>query len=575
MASDAAKCIQALDDQQQDITMLWMLKKPSWLIQFKAGRDLYDWARNIMHVSEAAMTSKDFQGEVFRVFAERGIRAVAPQRVVANWQKNTAKEMCLQERWPKPFFPIMLQAKRAPDQQGSGAFIVFSSWQDAMIALREMAKTKTYYYAKGKKAYLASMVYENQLTDMEGYDYPCRIILDCDAKEAQFEHRFTLQQLVKCIEEVPTWFTRELIRIGAIKPTDEVVVYEKEKSRKGKASRHYIFHIVGLSTWDIQAVLRAVFLPYLQADASDSRKRKRPEPDTPEPWQVTDTVPHHGRGQYSVLGFFDERKGETECPAITRRLVIVNGEITKTGMCRISRKDASLEGSKALDLLHRACYTCPVFDFVTLDPKFMTQRQVTDCLLCLPRGSNSQTPKRWQAKNGLGGAPRAGPSAARGGTRSLKSAFLPEWIVSAMAKITGHTGGYNINTTMHCLEHVHSHISGYVQDIKREDVAHISRALFCPCLACKGVFRVHESNGTFVAVAEGGKILYARCSDRTCLCDKEDMEESYLEVVERSGSRPWIKLTEESMEHLESVALRTKKDSSFALASTRKHRKNL
>jgi hypothetical protein len=385
MSDHALRCIAALDKHRQDITMLWWLKQPKWLAQFKAGRELLHWAQNIMEVSGRVLTSDEFQSEVHRVFQQRGVCPVAPERVVANWKKETTKEMCLKEQWPKPFLPVMLQAKRAQDQKGSGAFILFSSWQDAMIALREMAKTKTFHYAKGSKIFLASMVYENQLTDMAGYDYPCRIILDCDAKEAQFGNRYTLEQLADCISEVPAWFTSQLIRIGAIKPADEVVVYEKEKSRKGKASRHYIFNIVGLSTWDIQAVLREVFLPFIEKDKAGSGKQKKtPKSDLPKPWHVTDTVPHHGRGQYSVLGFFDEKKGETECPALTKRLVIVNGQITQTGLCRIPRKDASLDAEQALNLLRRACYTCPVFDFVTLDPKFMVQRQVTYCLFRPP-----------------------------------------------------------------------------------------------------------------------------------------------------------------------------------------------
>ncbi len=90
-------------------------------------------------------------------------------------------------------------------------------------------------------------------------------------------------------------------------------------------------------------------------------------------------------------------------------------------------------------------------------------------------------------------------------------------------------------------------------------MAHISRALFCPCLACKGVIRVHASNGTFVAVAEEGKILYARCSDRTCRCDKEELEDGWMDVVKDSGTRPWIRLTLEKLEELESEAQHTKK----------------
>lgn len=366
----------ALDSQQQDITMLWWLQQPKWLQQFKAGRDLLDWAINKMKIPPAQFTSKEFQLEVSVEFNARGVRPVCPERVVANWKKDTVKALGLQEKWPKPYFPVMLQTRPGEGQEGSGAFIMFSSWQDAMIALREMAKTKRFHYAKGKKSYPATMVYENQLVDMDGYDFPCRIILDCDAKEAQFSGRYTLERLGEAISRVPEWFSKRLVEIHAIKPTDRVVVYEKEKSRRGKASRHYIFNIVGLSTWDTQAVLKEIFWKEIEKEKQAGQEEKL-APLMPHPWQVTDPVPHHGRGQYSVLGFFDAKKGETECPAITLRMEILNGKLVgKPSAVRIPRADMVLEHPLALKLLHRACYTCPVRDFITMDPKYMMQRQV-------------------------------------------------------------------------------------------------------------------------------------------------------------------------------------------------------
>ena len=166
-------------------------------------------------------------------------------------------------------------------------------------------------------------------------------------------------------------------------------------------------------------------------------------------------------------------------------------------------------------------------------------------------------PKRWQAKKGPGGGSRAGPSAARGGPRSPSGAdqtFLPQWAQSAISRITGRGGGeYSLNTTMPCLGPIHEMLSKHVQGIKKEDVAHISRAFFCPCLACKGLIKIHENNGTFVAMAEEGKVIYARCSDRSCLCDEKDIKDGCMDVVEGTGARPWIRLTAEKMAELEGL----------------------
>lgn len=129
-----------------------------------------------------------------------------------------------------------------------------------------------------------------------------------------------------------------------------------------------------------------------------------------------------------------------------------------------------------------------------------------------------------------------------------------------MARLTGKMmGGCEVNTSMRCLDAIHSSLSQFVQGVKRENVAHVSRALFCPCLACKGVIRIHDRNGTFVAVAEEGAVLYARCSDWTCRCDKEDLQSGLMDVAGGSGTRPWIRLTLEKLEALESEDENTKK----------------
>ena len=382
MAAQARECIEALDARQQDITMLWSLKNPAWLRNFKAGRELLDWSANIVGVPESVSKGEDFQLEVKDEFRRRGIRAVAPERVVDFPRKDPVKEMCMDAKWPKPFFPVMLQTRPGPTQPGCGAFIMFSSWQDAMIALRIMAGTKRY---KGKHTlYPAEMVFENQVTDMHGYDFPCRIILDCDAKPSEFGGRYTLEQLGEAIDSVAEWFAKRLVEIGAIKDTDRLIVFEKEKSRKDKASRHLIFNITARSTWETQHILRVIFgEEKLKAEAAErlaasGKKSKAREPEIPEPWRVVDAVPHHGRGQYSVLGFFDRKKGESENPNISKRMVIVNGKTVpdKRTAGLISRTDCIPENPLFLELLRRACYSCPTDEFVTIHPKFMLQKQV-------------------------------------------------------------------------------------------------------------------------------------------------------------------------------------------------------
>lgn len=160
----------------------------------------------------------------------------------------------------------------------------------------------------------------------------------------------------------------------------------------------------------------------------------------------------------------------------------------------------------------------------------------------------------------------AGPSAARGGKIPSTPAlsFLPAWVQSGVAAITGGAGGWGagINTSMHCLDSIHSVLVTFVQGVSRQGMAHVSGALFCPCLACKGVIRIHESNGTFVALAEEGKVVYARCADSSCCCDKDDAESGWMDVVKDTGPRPWVKLTEEKLAELQSKVQQLKQANS-------------
>lgn len=143
------------------------------------------------------------------------------------------------------------------------------------------------------------------------------------------------------------------------------------------------------------------------------------------------------------------------------------------------------------------------------------------------------------------GGPQKGPGE--------RQAFLPQWVQSAISRITGRECFCTVNMNMQCLDNLHSALSSLVRDVRRGDMAHLTPALFCPSLACKGICKVHENNGTFVALARGGEVLYARCADWTCCCEQKDLEAGWMEVVAggKAGTRPWIKLTAEKMAEFE------------------------
>jgi hypothetical protein len=286
----------------------------------------------------------------------------------------------------KPYFPVMLQLNpRKPEPKGNeqkkklrGRFLIFSSWQDAMLALQQIAITRKFKDSDGRR-FPVTMIYENQIVDVggregAGYDYPCRLILDCDAKLGEHGEGHTLEGLKRLIEQVPAWFVRRLVEIGAIKDTDRVIVYEKEKSRDNKASRHYVFNIMGFSTWDTHAVYHEIFRKEHDKEKALLEKEGVKKAAALPIWKMVDIVPHHGRGQYSVLGFFDKDKKETEYPCLTRRLEIVDGKIKSRRPCKFGREQSHMDQPFALPMLHEACYSCFVPEFVTLDSKYMVQR---------------------------------------------------------------------------------------------------------------------------------------------------------------------------------------------------------
>ena len=410
MTEEAQRCIRELDRKRQDITMLWLLKDTKWLERAKATRELRGWVQNTMGVTLGVARGDEFQREVRRVFQERGVLPVAPERVVESWRKDTAKDMCLNAQWPRPCFPVMLQTRPGSEERGAGAFVVFSCWQDAMHALVKMSKTRS--YRGPHRSYAADVVYENQLVDMGGYDLPCRLILDCDAKVSEFDGRFTVEELDEVIDGAAEWFARRMVEVGAITPETAVVVYEKDKSRKGKASRHLIFNVLGFSTWDLQAILRLIVGAEVerekQAEASAKAKGQTRLPfdgKRPPAWRLIDTVPHHGRGQYSVMGFYDaKRKGEVEYPCIKRRLKIVNGRLVAPPRpCVIAREDSDLSHAMALNMLHRTCFTCFVHDFITIDPKFMVQRTPVSVRRAKARRETRTHAHPWVAGKKIGG----------------------------------------------------------------------------------------------------------------------------------------------------------------------------
>ena len=398
MVEAARRCIAALDAKSQDISMLFLLSDIPWLERFGSGQILVEWLRSEVKLKTGEVARKEFQAEVRREFKSRGIVPVAPDRYVYATTKQEVRDKCLEAKWPTPYFPVMLQTRpkgavgfskrEVKKREELGVFVLFSCWQDALFALVNMAGKRTF------KGYAADFVFENQVVDFgpKQLKFPCRIILDCDAKVADFSNEFDESELQQSIDQVPAWFSKQLVKIGAIKASDVVVCYQKNKSRPGKASAHFIFGIMGISTDDIREVLDRIFVaPWKKAqeqaakggeskgeEPPKKKKQKLAPKKLPEPWQVVDRSTMHGRNQFSTLFFKNPDKNEQEFPCIGYKLLIQNGEIRKRLELRFTREEFTPQNPEALKLLRCCCYSSIMSDFVTISPNFMVEKGVRD-----------------------------------------------------------------------------------------------------------------------------------------------------------------------------------------------------
>ena len=132
----------------------------------------------------------------------------------------------------------------------AGGFYLFWSWQVAFHWLRykTIQGMLSPFEREGPQLY-----YECQIVG-----YPARVILDCDAYVEEFGGRLTMEEVQGIVEKVPVYLVTRLCEMGAIRREDVVVVMEKDKSRGNKASRHFVFNIIGVPTGDIKNVLHQV-----------------------------------------------------------------------------------------------------------------------------------------------------------------------------------------------------------------------------------------------------------------------------------------------------------------------------
>lgn len=381
-----------MDEQGLDYTMLWLVKHWDWLGRFKFGRELLAWIDR-MGLHRQEVCCKEFHSQVTKSFKERGVRKIAPQRMVWAIRKADLYEQAEAQRWPRPYCPFMIQTRPpAPSEaelrehgenfRRAGVFVMFSNWQDGFFKILEIAGCNILKDQTGRplrdfrgEVHRVAVLYENQITKLAGVDYPCRIILDCDLKCDDFKGKCSLEDMIKSTEQVPIWFVKRLMEIRAIKRSDTVVIVEKDKSRPGKVSKHYTFNILGLSKGDIFQVLDTVFKkPFLEAKKVHPRVTARVESGgLIMPYEIADTTTMHGNNQFSVVLIHDPKKKETRNPVQGKVIrVSKGGELIDMMEAPWAHTANDPDHKHAMDMLFLSCYTNFTANSITLDPRFMT-----------------------------------------------------------------------------------------------------------------------------------------------------------------------------------------------------------
>lgn len=270
----AEECLALCKERDVDPYLLFSLRHWHWLDHSRFGTQFKAFIERHTKVTGAGMTHhrvwKAFKKRVSDEIDRTGVVNIAPALRVEAYRMDEllAKYHAVRSQWP-PHKPYLIQMR-------PGLFILLSNCQAGFHLVRDMARTGWFTSMEGKRLPV-ELLYEKQVVGE-----PCRIILDCEAYMRDYDGVLTKEELVESMRQVPVMLTRELVRTGAIRREDKVIVVEKNKSRedagggaKGdKVSFHFIFNIVGIPTGDLKSMFARVVLdPYSDLHAK-ARKDK-------------------------------------------------------------------------------------------------------------------------------------------------------------------------------------------------------------------------------------------------------------------------------------------------------------
>ena len=359
-------CVKYMRARRIDYTLLWYLQLWDTAMECTGLHALFVMLASF-RISRAEAMSPAFQRRVTDEFERLGVRPIVPDSGVYSFRKDPCKAKAKQAvedgRWPRIHHPVMFQMR-------PGLFMMFPGWQDALIAVRELACKRFVEVVPSsaedlaelegtQRCYLTKLLYENQL----GAGHLTRLIMDCDCKPGEFP-QFTRKELECMIEAIPRKFGQLLFKEGLVKK-GTIRCHFKLKSRPDKVSCHVITNIVGTSTQDLAGLFSVLFKrpfePYRRTFV-EVTKNWAHVPKDGFPFQLfADFATMGGNHQFSTL--FVGKKGQDGKPDETPPTVTKVVEISDGGKSVVEKdtpwrhdEDSNLPTSThALEHLQGAC----------------------------------------------------------------------------------------------------------------------------------------------------------------------------------------------------------------------------
>lgn len=381
----ARKIIAHLTSTGCDPTLLFYLRNPLSLKGTFLGPELNEMLCKAVKLSTLDFLPthsnteflKDFFTTVREHFTETGIHPIQPTHFIV--EKNAGGKHRLIHRyltestsaWPSPKQPYCIQTMGG----GDVLFMIFQTWQDALIMQRDILKMGG-YTLKGQFIPVLQVL-EHQWQELR---IPSRLIIDWEIMASHYEDRLSRQEILDIPMKFPAWLISRLREIRALDKNTPVECIVKNKTRpKGqgdlKVSCHFTFNIISLQLTGHFPALTEVIQPFTDQIKDYHRDKlltKVPDDLLSHPvWGWDNRLL---RGQNGIGTLFGKKPGDSPDvlpPSVTHKIILHPGGRQDIQALAWKDKVNSIQvlgDEQSLIALYKCSYTPPQAGMITYDP---------------------------------------------------------------------------------------------------------------------------------------------------------------------------------------------------------------